>query len=317
MSAVDPAVDPAAGDAVPEGEEVFASVLDIFDLERTDDLTFTGRSLPHFNRRIYGGQVFGQAVVAAGRTVPTDRFVHSVHGYFLRPGDLDAPLTFAVEELHDGGSFSARRTHALQNGVPILSLIASFQEVQDGFEHAAAGPPDVPGPEGLRSSDAIFRSSPEIARQYLAPKTAFDVRHVEPQLYLSPDPEPATRQAMWIRAHGHLPEWADRNVRAALLVYACDQAMLEPVLRRHELAWSSPGLIVASLDHATWWHQDVDVTRWLLFVQDSPAAQGGRGLGTARVYDEHGSLVASIAQEGMVRRRTPRPGSTGSAPVGP
>lgn len=292
-------------DRIPEGHEVFASIVDLFDLHRTGPLTFAGDSLPHSNRRIYGGQVFGQAIVAAGRTVPGDRFVHSVHGYFLRPGNLDHPLTFAVEELHDGGSFSARRTHALQDGVPILSLIASFQEDQEGFEHAIPAPLDVPAPEGLPSSDLLFRSSPEITRRYLAPRTAFDVRHVEPQLYLSPDPEPGTRQAMWIRAHSELPASAvaDRNLRAALLVYACDQAMLEPVLRRHELAWSTPGLIVASLDHATWWHRDVDVTQWLLFVQDSPAAQGGRGLGTARVYDREGNLVASIAQEGMVRRR--------------
>ena len=305
-----------AGDEVPTGHEVFDAVLDLFALDRIDEHTFAGASLPHFNKRIYGGQVFGQAIVAAGKTVPADRFAHSVHGYFLRPGNLDLPLTFAVEELHDGGSFSARRTHALQDGVPILSLIASFQEDQEGFTHAAPMPPDVPGPENLPSSDAIFRSSPEITRQYLAPKTAFDVRHVQPQLYLSSDPEPATAQAMWIKAHGVLPETADRNLRAALLVYACDQAMLEPVLRRHELAWTSPGLIVASLDHATWWHRDVDVTDWLLFVQDSPAAQGGRGLGTARVYDRAGHLVASIAQEGMVRQRAPRSGDA-PRPVGP
>ena len=303
----------SGADRVPLGHEVFASVLDLFDLEQTGPLTFAGNSLPHFNRRIYGGQVFGQAIVAAGRTVPADRFAHSVHGYFLRPGNLDLPLTFAVEELHDGGSFSARRTHALQDGVPILSLIASFQEEQEGFEHAMAAPPDVPGPEGLASSDAIFRSSEEVARQYLVPKTAFDVRHVEPQLYLSPDPQPGTRQAMWIRAHGELPATADRNLRAALLVYACDQAMLEPVLREHDLAWTTPGLLVASLDHATWWHRDVDVSQWLLFVQDSPAAQGGRGLGTARVYDRDGLLVASIAQEGMVRRRQRPPGEVPAA----
>ena len=303
-------------DEVPSGAEVFDAVLDLFSLDRIDEHTFAGSSLPHFNKRIYGGQVFGQAIVAAGLTVPEYRFAHSVHGYFLRPGNLDLPLTFAVEELHDGGSFSARRTHALQDGVPILSLIASFQEDQEGFAHAAAMPEGIPGPEGLASSDAVFRSSPEITRAYLAPKTAFDVRHVQPQLYLTPDLQPATQQAMWIKAHGELPDTADRNLRAALLVYACDQAMLEPVLRRHELAWTSPGLLVASLDHATWWHADVDVTDWLLFIQDSPAAQGGRGLGTARVYNRAGVLVASIAQEGMVRQRPPRPGDA-PRPAGP
>ncbi|GMA31913.1 acyl-CoA thioesterase [Litorihabitans aurantiacus] len=309
MTALDPVEAVAAAASgegpVPSGEEVFAAVVRSFDLHRTDATTFAGDTLPHANHRIYGGQVFGQAIVAAGRTVAPDRFVHSAHGYFLRPGRIESPLTFAVEELRDGGSFSARRTHALQDGVPILSLIASFQTEQDGVTHAVAAPPDVPGPECLPSSDALFRSSDAIARRYLAPRTAFDVRHVEPQLFLTPDPEPRPHQAMWIRAHGELTGDAvsDRNLRAALLVYACDQAMLEPVLRRHDVSWSSPGLSVASLDHATWWHRDVDVTQWLLYVQDSPAAQGGRGLGTARVYDTAGHLVASIAQEGMVRVR--------------
>lgn len=301
--------------ALPTGAEVFAQICDVVDVTRTGSTTFVGRSLPHVNGRIYGGQVFAQAVVAASRTVPADRFAHSVHGYFLRPGNLDLPIELAVEELHDGRSFSARRTHALQDGVPILSLIASFQEDQPGLEHRQDPPPDVPGPEDLVSSDALFRdpAAPHITRAYLAPKTAFDIRHVDAALYLRPAPETSSTQALWIRAHGALPAGTDRNVRAALLAYACDQVMLEAVMRAHELSWTTPGLSVASIDHAMWWHHDVDLTQWLLFVQSSPAAQGGRGLGAARVYDRSGTLVASIAQEGVVRvrERSAAPGPAG------
>ncbi|WP_234417539.1 acyl-CoA thioesterase II [Miniimonas sp. S16] len=290
-------------ESVPTGAEAFALIGRVLDVERTGETTFAAQSHPHVNRRIYGGQVLAQSLIAAGRTVASDRYVHSLHGYFLRPGDPDVPLELAVEVLHDGRSFSARRTHAVQDGVPILSLIASFQEDQEGFEHAIEVPPDVPAPEELPSSDDVFRSDPAIIRRYLAPKTAFDIRSVEPQIYLGPDPSGSPVQATWVRAHGELPAWAERSARAALLAYACDQVVLEPVLRAHGMSWSTPGLSVASLDHAMWWRRDVDVTQWLLFVQASPTASGGRGLGTIRVYDGESRLVATIAQEGMVRLR--------------
>lgn len=282
------------------GEEVFASILEVIDVQQTAPDTFTAGSLPHFNRRIYGGQVLAQSIVAASRTVPAGRFAHSVHGYFLRPGNLEVPITLAVEELRDGRSFSARRTHALQDGVPILSLIVSFQEEQPGLEHIQEAPPRVPPPEGLTPSAELFPAL-RMPAEYAAPGGAFDVRHVEPALYTTPDPQRRDTQAMWLRATGSLPAGADRNLKAALLAYACDQALLEPVLRAHGLSWSSPDLSVASIDHAMWWHREVDVTQWLLFVQDSPAAVGARGLGTARVYTRDGTLVASIAQEGLVR----------------
>lgn len=294
---------PDASESVPTGAEAFGQLCRVLDVSETGKDLFLARAHPHVNGRIYGGQVFAQATIAAGRTVAADRYVHSVHGYFLRPGDPDQPIELAVEELHDGRSFSTRRTHALQSGVPILSLIASFQEDQPGLEHRQEAPPDVPSPDDLPSSDAIFRnpSLPSVTRRYLLPNSAFDIRHVEPSLYLSPDPGTSYTQALWIRAHGELPATADRNFRAALLTYCCDQMVLEPVLRSHRLSWSTPGLSVASLDHAMWWHRDLDITKWHLFVQFSPAAQGGRGLGAMRVYDADGALVASIAQEGMVR----------------
>ncbi|ROR97719.1 acyl-CoA thioesterase-2 [Salana multivorans] len=301
--AIPPSCPPSTG--IPSGAEAFAEICRVLDVERTGPDEFVGQAHPHSNGRIYGGQVFAQSIIAAARTVPADRHAHSVHGYFLRPGKPDLPIAFAVEELHDGRSFSARRTHALQEGVPILSLIASFQEDQEGFEHRQDAPPDVPRPDRLASSDLIFRNPrmPDLTTTFLMPISALDIRHVRREIFTAPDPEPSYTQAVWIRAHGELPAWADRNARAALLAYVCDHVMLEPVLRGHGLSWTTRGLSVASIDHAMWWHRDVDVTRWLLFVQYSPAAQGGRGLGAVRVYDEAGELVASVAQEGVVRLR--------------
>lgn len=290
---------------LPTGAEAFAEICSVLNVTRTGQDTFTGRAHPHSNGRIYGGQVFAQSLIAASRTVAPDRLAHSVHGYFLRPGKVTLPIEFAVEELHDGRSFSARRTHALQEGVPILSLIASFQEEQPGVEHRQDVPPHVPRPEELPSSDLMFRNPamPHLTRSFLMPISALDIRHVEREIFSAPDPNPSFSQAVWVRAHGALPDWIGPNERRALLAYVCDHLILEPVLRTHSLSWTTRELSVASIDYAVWWHRDVDVSRWLLFVQYSPAAQGGRGLGAVRVYDESGELVASVAQEGVVRVR--------------
>lgn len=278
-----------------------AAVLRALDLtadpEQPD--TFEGVSLPQPQGRVFGGQVLAQALLAAGRTVPGDRLPHSMHGYFLRPGDDAAPIGFAVERLRDGRSFAARRTHAVQGGAPILSMIASFQEDQPGIEFAEEMP-DVPAPEQVGSAlDALAGVEHPMAR-FWARESAFDLRHVEGPVYLRADPDaPLGRQSVWARARGPVPD--DQLLHRALLAYACDQIMLEPVLRRAGRPWATPGLSMASLDHAMWWHRDVRVDDWLLFVQSTPSAQGGRGLGAARVFDTSGALVASIAQEGMVR----------------
>ena len=292
--------------AVPDaGEptEALEAVLGLLRLERTGHDQCTGGSLDHLSGRVYGGQVLAQSIVAAGQTVadaglPAERLPHSVHGYFLRPGKLDRPITFEVERLRDGGSFSARRTHAMQDGEPILSMITSFQERQPGLEHAEE-PPEVPGPEGLESSADLFARYDHPAARFFARHGAFDIRHVEGSIYVPRGRSPLSRQALWMRSRGRVD--GDQLLHRALLAYACDQVMLEPVLRRHELVWTSPGLSVASLDHAMWWHRDVRADEWLLYVQDAPSAQGGRGLGLAKVYNRAGVLVASLAQEGMVR----------------
>ncbi|MDM7832617.1 acyl-CoA thioesterase II [Cellulomonas sp. MW9] len=261
--------------------------------------TFTGSSLPQPNGRVFGGQVLAQSLLAAGRTIPDGRLPHSMHGYFLRAGDVREPIGFAVERLRDGRSFSARRTHALQGGVPILSMIASFQEDQGGIDYADEMPTDVPAPEDVRSALDLLSGIDHPVAKFWTQEAAFDVRHVGGSIYLGPAPSHLGQQAVWFRSRGPVPD--DQLLHRALLAYACDQVLLEPILRRSGNSWVTPGLSIASLDHAMWWHRDVRVDDWLLYVQTSPSAQGGRGLGAARVFTREGVLVASIAQEGMLR----------------
>jgi len=261
---------------------------------------FSGANLPHPSGRIFGGHTLAQALLAAGKTVPEGRLPHSMHGYFLRPGEVDTPSRLAVERLRDGRSFSARRTHALQHDRPILSMIASFQEQQEGFSHELAMP-DVPGPEEAQSVIDLLGPIDHPAAQYWVREVPFEVRHISPPLWLEPDPQAAEAQSLWMRCRADLPD--DKLLHAALLAYSCDHVMLEPILRRHSLSWTSPGTSIASLDHAMWWHRPARVDQWLLYLQDSPSAGGGRGLGTAKVFTQDGDLVATIAQEGMVRAR--------------
>lgn len=275
------------------------TVLDVLDLETVDADTFVGGSLRKPGGRVFGGQVLAQSMLAAARTVEDDRLPHSVHGYFLRAGDVELPITFAVERLRDGRSFTARRTHALQAGVPILSMTTSFQVEQPGVEHSDSPPQAAPEPEDVRSALEVLAPIDHPVAAFWTQASAFDLRHVEDSIYLTPAPERTDRQMVWMKARGPVPD--DQVLHRALLAYACDQVMLEPVLRRHGASWATRGLSIASLDHAMWWHRPARVDEWLLYVQSAPSAQGGRGLGAARVYRQDGALVATIAQEGMVR----------------
>jgi acyl-CoA thioesterase-2 len=290
--------DAAAPGATAPTTDPIAALLDLLDVAPAGTDEFTASNLPKPDGRVFGGQVIAQALVAAGRTVPEGRLPHSLHGYFLRAGDTTRPIDLSVERLRDGRSFSARRTHAAQGDGPILSMIASFQEHQPGVE-LGQPMPDVPAPEDVESAmDRMGHLDHPVAR-FWTHESAFDVRHVGGSLYLGPAPAPDGRQRVWMRTKGALPD--DALLHRAVLAFACDQIMLEPVLRRAGLSWLTPGLSVASLDHAMWWHRDVRVDDWLLFDQDSPTAQGGRGLGSTRVFSRDGVLVATIAQEGMVR----------------
>ncbi len=281
------------------GPDALRTVLDVLELEPAGDDVFTGGSLPQPNGRVFGGQVLAQTLLAAASTVDPARLPHSVHGYFLRPGDVTKPITFAVERMRDGRSFSARRTHALQDGKPILAMSASFQVEQPGLEHSERAPRDVPPPDSVPSAHDVLGAVDHPVATFWTQASAFDLRHVGESIYLRPAPERTDRQLVWMRARGPLPD--DQVLHRALLAYACDQVMLEPVMRRHGLSWATPGLSIASLDHAMWWHRQVRVDEWLLYVQSTTSAHGGRGLGAARVFTADGDLVATIGQEGMVR----------------
>ncbi|HEV7741687.1 MAG TPA: acyl-CoA thioesterase II [Pseudolysinimonas sp.] len=276
------------------------AALDLTDTgARTSEDIFTGPSQWMPGGRVYGGQVLAQSLVAATRTVADDRFVHSMHGYFLRPGDVALPITFSVDRIHDGRSFSTRRTQAYQEGQPILSMIASFQDLDEGLDHQLDMPADLPDPESLPSTADLLGGIDHPVAQFWATERAFDIRHVGSPIYLNVDGDRIPHQAVWMKAVGALPD--DLNLHRAAIAYASDHTILEPVLREHGIAWTTPGLKVASLDHAMWWHRDGRADEWMLYVQDSPNAIGGRGLSFGRVYDRAGRLLASIAQEGMVR----------------
>lgn len=266
---------------------------------RTNEDIFTGPSQWQPHGRVFGGQVLAQSAVAAIRTVAEDRFIHSLHGYFLRPGDVELPITFSVDRIHDGRSFSTRRTQAYQNGLPILSMIASFQDVDDGIEHQATMPSNVPDPEGLPSAAETLADIDHPVARAWATGRAFDMRHVPSPVWFDVQGEHVPHQAVWIKAIGRLPD--DPNLHRAALAYLSDYSILESVLRAHGLAWGTPGLKVASLDHAMWWHRFGRVDEWLLYVQESPNAIGGRGLALGKIYSRDGALLASVAQEGTIR----------------
>ena len=275
------------------------TVLDLADSRaRTTEDIFTGVSQPMPFGRIYGGQVLAQSIIAAERTIPDGRAVHSMHGYFLRPGDSSQGLTFAVDRIHDGRSFSTRRTQAFQDGVPIFSMIASFQDEDAGLEHQDPMPAGIPSPDDLPDlEDHLTGIHPVSKRLFL--DRPVDLRHVPSPIYVSVEGRQEPRQAVWMRARRPLPD--DPAVHRAALAYISDLSIQESILRAHGIAWSRPGLRVASLDHAMWWHRPGRIDDWLLYVQTSPNARGGRGLATGKIYTADGVLVASVAQEIMVR----------------
>jgi acyl-CoA thioesterase-2 len=276
------------------------ATLDLTDTgARTREDIFTGPSQWTPHGRVFGGQVLAQSIVAANRTVPADRVIHSTHGYFLRPGNVELPITFSVDRIHDGRSFSTRRTQAYQEGEPILSMIASFQDDDEGLDHQLEMPAELPEPESLPSAGDALAGVDHPVAQYWATQRAFDIRHVGSPIYFRVDGEPEPRQTLWMKAIGSLPD--DPNLHRAALAYASDYTILESILRGHGIPWSEPGLRVASLDHAMWWHRFARVDEWLLFVQESPNAIGGRGLASGRIFRRDGTLVASVMQEGMVR----------------
>ena len=272
-------------------------LIDLLDLEKLDDGLFRGRQLENTGFvRVFGGQVAAQALVAAQLTVPDERHVHSLHSYFLLGGDLSIPIIYDVENVRDGGSFTTRRVAARQHGEIIYYLTASFQKVEDGFDHQDEIP-DVPSPdESTPLTDVIRAVNPEAADWWVKEWSAIDARLV------TGDDDPAT-QRLWFRFAGTLPD--DRRLRNAVLTYFSDLTLLGPTLLPHGRVVSSPDMQVASLDHTIWFHRPAEANQWFLYDQHSPSASRGRGLAIGRVFSENGDMVATIAQEGLIRRVDP------------
>lgn len=275
----------------PEGVgELGASSADVYEGESI--------AMPH--GRVFGGQVLAQALVAAGRTVNDElphRMPHSLHAYFMRPGDSSLPIRFAVEQMRDGRSFSTRRVHALQHGRPILSMTASFQDPSDGLDHHLPMP-DVPGPDELVSVSDKYAGVDHPRAKYITTRPV-DHRYVDDDILAVPAPDHEGRQRVWFRAVAQLPH--DQLTRCAVLAFASDYTPIDVMLRAHGLSWTQPGLTPATIDHTIWFHRPVDPGEWLLYEQESPSARSGRGLMVGKVYTEAGVLVATIAQEAMVR----------------
>jgi acyl-CoA thioesterase-2 len=276
-------------------------VLDLLDLEQIEVDIFRGRS-PEGERRqrVFGGQGAGQALVAAGRTVPEDRPVHSLHAYFIRPGDPTVPLIYLVERVRDGRSFTTRRVTTIQHGKTIFTLSASFHRDEPGVEHADPVP-DVPPPDAIATTaermEKLF--GPSVREWYDG--NPIDIRHIGP-LSFEAERDPSlrtTRNMVWLRVDGDLPD--DPLLHVCLMTYASDMTLLDSVLLAHGLSWADGRTTGASLDHAMWFHGPFRADRWLLYAQDSPVARGSRGLARGEVYTSDGDLVVSVVQEGLVR----------------
>lgn len=266
---------------------------------RTNYDVFTGPSIRTPHGRAFGGQVLGQAISAAGQTAPPDRLIHSMHGYFLRPGNSEQKMTFETARLHDGRSFSTRRTQAYQDGEVLMSMIASFQDEDGGVEHQdSLDMSSIPGPEEFES---VWQRYGHLTGQGSASwilNRPFDFRHIEGDIVLEVSARSAM-QKVWMRSRDQVPD--DHSLHAAALAFASDYLLLEPVLRKHGVPWATPGLKGASLDHAMWFHRPFRVDEWLLYELESPTSGNGRGLAHGRFYDREGNLVASVAQESTLR----------------
>jgi acyl-CoA thioesterase II len=279
---------------------ILADLLHLLELERIEDNIFRGESRDIGGDRVFGGQVLGQALTAASYTTGL-RQVHSLHAYFLLMGDPTAPIVYEVDIARDGKSFSTRRVVAIQHGRPIFNMAASFQEPEEGLEHAAVMP-NVPGPEGLADvreiSREFFEKVPDKARRFLMHVRPFEFRLVEPYQIAPPIVAEPTSH-LWIKTVGPLPDNADlhRNV----LAYVSDYRLLVTAIRPHGVDYTSGKLQLATLDHAMWFHRPFRVDEWLLYAMESPSASGGRGLTLGRFFTQDGKLVASTAQEGVIR----------------
>jgi acyl-CoA thioesterase-2 len=280
---------------------IVGELIDLLRLERLEENLFRGQSRDIGTRYVFGGQVLGQALSAAQRTVDPDRAVHSLHAYFLRAGDIEAPIVYDVDRARDGKSFSVRRVVAIQHGQPIFNAAASFQVHESGFEHQI-DMPEVPGPENLPPPDRVpadeLAKLPVKVQRWLGRKGAFEFRYVSGRNEVDPRKRPPYQQ-IWFRLIDRAPD--DDNLHRALLAYASDFHLIGTAMLPHGISYLQHNVKVASLDHALWFHRRFRADEWLLYACDSPSAQGARGLTRGMIYARDGRLVASTAQEGLIR----------------
>lgn len=288
-----------AADAAHAGQLAVDDLVHLLDLERLDDLLFRGVRAKSPLPRVFGGQVAGQALVAAGRTVEPSRRVHSLHSYFIRGGDPSIPILFSVDRVRDGRSFSVRRVVAVQHGETIFTLSASFQEVQPGVEHAQPMP-DVPLPDQLPSLDELLAGHDVEQGPLASANRPIDMRWVDDPGWGQADRKPLTGlRRVWMRANGHLPD--EPLLHSCVMTFASDMTLLDTVTSKLGITPGQDTVAMASLDHAMWFLRPFRADEWFLFATDAPAATGGRGLATGRFFRTDGVHVASAVQEGMIR----------------
>ncbi len=279
-------------------EKALDALVELLDLEPIEVNIFRGLSPDENRQRVFGGQVAGQALVAAARTVEADRSVHSLHAYFLRPGDPNVPILYEVDRIRDGRSFTTRRVVAIQHGRAIFNLAASFHVDEPGFDHQVPMP-DAPPPDDLPTfRERMAPYAEQLGDWYHRPRP-IDIRYVD---WAPPEAREAPRepsQRVWLRADGRLSD--DPVLHTCVVAYASDMTLLDTTLLPHGVGWQQNQVMMASLDHAMWFHRPFRADEWLLYVQDTPATSGGRGLARGLLFTQGGELVVSVVQEGLIR----------------
>jgi len=290
------------GETTKEDVRALRGLIERLALEEIDTDVYRGQNEPGRPGRLFGGQVAAQALVAACRTVGDGLRAHSLHGYFLRPGDPEHPVLYTVDRIRDGRSFTTRRVVALQRGHAIFNTSMSFQIEEEGYEHQAPMPPDAPDPESLPSTrermEKMADKLPEIAKKFMTGPRAIDMRHTNPPTFLGGSASEGPNHA-WFRVCEKIGD--EPLEHQALLTYITDMSLLDNIVRPHGRDGDRGPLMVASLDHAVWFHRPVRVDEWLLYYTDSPVANGARGFARGMIFTREGVLVASVAQEGLMR----------------
>lgn len=253
----------------------------------------------------YGGDMVAQSTAAMMRSVQSDRSLHSMHSYFMRPVDIESSVRYEVERLRDGRGYSTRSVRGYQNGKTVFAAMGSFHVREDGPDFQATSPAVVE-PGSLRSAADALEGTAGAAADYWSAGRSFDMRHIPGPLYVQVEGESQPHQAVWVKAFDRLPDgddaYATANLHRTALAYVCDYTILEPLLRVNDLHWSSPGLSTASLDHSMWFHRDGRADEWILYIQEAVSVQNNRGLALGRFFSKDGSLLATVAQEGMIRQ---------------